>query len=91
MYIYIHIYYTVVGFPGGSVGKESAFSALDSGDVGLIPGRGRSPGGGLGNLLQYSCLENPMDRGAWRAAVHEITKSQMWLSMHTCAIQLYRL
>ena len=49
--------------PGGSDGKESAGSA---GDAGWIPGSGRSPGGGSGNPLQYSCLENPMDRGAWR-------------------------
>ena len=46
----------------------------DVGDVGLISGLGRSPGGGHGNPLQYSCLENPMDRGAWRAAVHGVTK-----------------
>ena len=44
-------------------------------DVGLIPGLGRSPGGGHGNALQYSCLENPMDRGAWRATVHRVAKS----------------
>ena len=50
-----------VGFPGGSEGKESACNA---GDLGLIPGLGRSPGEGNGNPLQYSCLENPMDRGA---------------------------
>ena len=43
-------------------------------DTGLIPGSGRSPGGGPGNSLQYSCLENPMDREAWQAAVHEVTK-----------------
>ena len=66
-----------MGFPGVSVGKESAFNALYAGDVGLIPARGRSPEGGLGNLLQYACLEIPMDRGAWWAVVHEITKSQM--------------
>ena len=48
----------------------------DTGDVGLIPGSRRSPGEGHGNLLQYSCLENPMDRGAWRATVHRDTKSQ---------------
>ena len=53
------------GFPGDSDGKASACSA---GDLGLIPGLGRSPGGGHGNPLQYSCLENPMDRGAWQAA-----------------------
>ena len=45
-------------------------------DAGLIPGLGRSPGGGHGNLLQYSCLKNPMDRGAWRATVHRVTKSR---------------
>ena len=55
-----------LGFPGGSDGKESACSA---GDLGLIPGLGRFPGEGNGNPLQYSCLENPMDRGAWRATV----------------------
>ena len=44
-------------------------------DLGLIPGSGRNPGGGHGNPLQYSCLENPMDRGAWRATVHGVTKS----------------
>ena len=52
-------------------GKESTCSV---GDVGLIPGLGRSPGEGKGNPLQYSCLENPMDRGAWRALVHGVTK-----------------
>ena len=45
-------------------------------DVDLIPGSGRSPGGGHGNPLQYSCLENPMDRGAWRATVYRVAKSQ---------------
>ena len=45
-------------------------------DMGLIPGLGRSPRGGHGNPLQYSCLENPMDRGAWRATVHGVAKSQ---------------
>ena len=54
----------MLGFPGGSVGKESTCNV---GDLGSIPGLGRSPGGGHGNPLQYSCLENPMDRGAWRA------------------------
>ena len=68
------------GFPNGSVGKESACNAGDTGDAGLIPGSGRSPGGGNDNLLQYSSLENPMDRGAWRATVHGITKSQTRLS-----------
>ena len=61
--------------PDRSVGKESACSAGDIGDRGSIPGPGRSPGEGNGNPLHYSCLENPMDRGAWRAAVHGVTKS----------------
>ena len=56
----------------GSDGKESACNA---GDWGLTPGSGRSPGKGNGNLLQSSCLENSMDRGAWQAAVHRVTKS----------------
>ena len=62
-----------VGFPGGSVLKNPPASAVDTG---LIPGLGKSPGEGHGNPLQYSCLENPMDRGAWRAAVCGATKSQ---------------
>ena len=51
-------------------GEESAYNAGAVGDAGSIPGSGRSPGGGHGNPLQYSCLENPMDRGTWRATVH---------------------
>ena len=58
--------------PGGSDGKASAYSA---GDPGAIPGSGRSPGEGNGNLLQYSCLENPMDRVVWQTTVHGVTKS----------------
>ena len=60
--------------PGGS-GKEPTCNARDIGDVGSIPVLERSPGEGNGNSLQYSCLENPMDRGAWWATVHGITKS----------------
>ena len=60
-------------FPGGSEVKASARNA---GDLGLIPGSGRSPGEGNGNPLQYSCLENPMDRGAWWATVHGVAKSR---------------
>ena len=60
-------YIYTLGFPCSSVGKESACNA---GDPGSIPGLGRSPGEGNGNPLQYSCLENPMDRGAWWATVH---------------------
>ena len=56
--------------------KNPPANASNIRDSGLIPGLGRSPGGGHGNSLQYSCLENPMDRGAWRAMVHRITKNQ---------------
>ena len=61
-----------MGFPGGSDGEESTCNV---GDMGLIPGLGRSPGGGHDNSLQCSCLENPMDRGAWQATVHGVAKS----------------
>ena len=60
------------GFPGGSDGNESAYNV---GDLGSIPGAGRSPGKGNSNPLQYSCLENSMDREAWRGTVHGVTKS----------------
>ena len=66
-----------VGIPGGSEVKASACNA---GDLGSIPGSGRSPGEGNGNPLQYSCLENPMDRGAWWATVHGVAKSRTRLS-----------
>ena len=62
------------GFPGGSGVKNLPINAGDAGDTALIPGTGRSPGGAHGNPLQYSCLENPMNRGAWRATVHGVTK-----------------
>ena len=61
---------------GGSDGKESACNAGDTGDEGSIPGSGRSPGGGHGNPLQYSCLENPMDRGAWGSTEHGVAESR---------------
>ena len=66
-----------LGFPSGSAGKESTCNA---GDLGLIPGLGRSPGGGNGNPLLCSCLENSMGRGAWWATVHGVTKSWTRLS-----------
>ena len=64
-------------FPGGSDSKQFACNVADPGS---IPGLGRSPGEGTGNPLQYSCLENSMDRGAWRARVHGVTEShvQLW-------------
>ena len=65
-----------LGFPGGSDGKESACNALTA----SVPGSGISPREGSGNLLQYSCLENPMGRGAWWATVHGVAKSQTQLS-----------
>ena len=70
MYTHTHTH-THTDFPGGSVVKSLPANA---GYLGLIPGSGRSPGGGNGNPLQYSCLENPMDRGAWRATVHGVAK-----------------
>ena len=75
-----------LGFPGGVSGKESTCQARD---LGFIPGLRRSPGGGHGNILQYSCLENPMDRGAWLATVCRVARSQTRLkqvSMHSQAL-----
>ena len=69
-----------VGFPGGSVVQNVPANAGNTRDTGSIPGLGRSPGGGNGNPLLYSCLENPMDKGAWRATVHGITKIGTQLS-----------
>ena len=70
IYIYTHIY-------GGAIAvKNPPANGGDIRDAGSIPGSRRSPGGGHGNPFQYSCLENPMDRGAWRATVHRGTKSQ---------------
>ena len=65
------------GFPGGSDGKESACNA---GDLPLVPGLRRSPEGWHGNPLQYSCLQNPQDRGTWQATVHEVVNSWTQLS-----------
>ena len=64
------------GLPWWLSGKESTCNSGDIGDVGSIPGLGRSPGEGNGNPLQYSCWENPMDRGASWATVHGVAKSQ---------------
>ena len=76
-----------VGSYGGSEDKASACNA---GDPGSIPGLGRSPGDGNGNPLQYSCLENPMDRGAWQATVHRVTKSRTRLSEFTFTFRRIR-
>ena len=77
-YYYFHI--RTGGLPGSSVYKESSSSA---GQPCLIPGLGRSPGEGNGNSPNYSCLENPMNGGAWRATVHRVTKSQAQMSNFT--------
>ena len=71
MFLNVKASYTVLGFPCSSVGKESACNA---GNLGLTPGSGRSLGEGNGNPLQYSCLENPMDRGAWQSAVRGVAR-----------------
>ena len=72
----ISVYTLILGFPGGSDGKEPA---CDAGDLDSIPGSGRFPEEGKGYPLQYSCLENPMERGAWRAIVHGVAKSRTHL------------
>ena len=69
----------MLGFSHSSVCKESACNVGDISSAGSIPGSGRSPGEGHGNPLQYSCLENPMDRGAWWITVHRVAKSWTWL------------
>ena len=70
------------GLPGWLMIKNPHANARDTGDTVLIPGSGRSPGGGNGNPLQYSCLENSMDKGVWQAAVHGVAKNQTRLSTH---------
>ena len=73
-----------LSYPGIEPGrlKNLSANAGDARDVGLIPGLGRPPGGGNGNQLQYSCLENPMDRGAWWAVVHRVAESDMTERAH---------
>ena len=71
---------TIKGFPGGS---DSKVFVCNAGDLGLIPGQGRSPREGNGNSLQYSCLENSMDAGTWQATDHRIAKSRTQLSNFT--------
>ena len=72
-----------MGFPSGSVVKNPTANAKDKGDQSLISGLGRSPGGGNSNTLQYSCLENPMDRGVWRVAIHGVANELDKLSNQT--------
>ena len=73
-YIYIYTLNIYIGFPGGSVVKNPPANSGDAGDLGSIPGSGRSPGEGNGDPLQYSCLRNPMDRGTWWVTIHGVTK-----------------
>ena len=90
--LYIEYIYTYLGFPGGTSGKEPACQCRRHRRRGLISGLGRSSGGGRGNLLQCSCLENPMDRRAWQATVHRVAKSQTQLkrlSTHAYPIHIY--
>ena len=74
-----------MGFPGGFPGASLTAKNLpaSAGDASLLPGLERFPGEGNGNPLQYSCLQNPMDRATWRAAVHGVAKSQTELGHHT--------
>ena len=73
-----------LGLPGVASGKQPTANAGDTRDLGLISGLGRPPGGGHGNPFQYSCLENPTDRGAWRAAGRGVAESQTRLSDTVC-------
>ena len=77
----LHLYLFICSTLGGTSGKESACQRRDVTSAGLIPGLGRCPGGGNGNPFQYSCLENPMDRGTWWVIVHGVAKSQKQLSI----------
>ena len=80
MYISKSKYKNSEGFPGGPVVKNPPANARESGDTGLLLGSGRSPGGGHGNPVQYSCLDNPMDSGAWRTTVYRAAESLTQLS-----------
>ena len=75
-----HGAWKAMDFPGGAIVKNPPANAGEDRVKDLIPGSGRSPAAGNGNPLQYSCLENSTDRGAWRATVHEVAKSRTWLN-----------
>ena len=77
--------------PAGAVVENPPANAEDTRDMGLIPGSRRFPGRGNGNLLQYSCLENPMDRGAWQAIDHGVTKSERTEHTHLLGLILQNL
>ena len=81
MYVCVYIYtHNRLGFPLWLSGRQSACSAGETGNMDSVPGSGRFSGEGNGNILQYSCLENPTERGAWWAAVHSVAKGQIRLS-----------
>ena len=84
--LYVLLILDIQGFPGGSEVKASAWNV---GDLGSVPGMGRSPGEGNGNPLQYSCLENPMEGGAWQATVHGVAKSWTRPSDFTSLLDVY--
>ena len=79
-----------IRLPNGTVEENLPVNARDARDGGLIPGSGRSPGVGNGNLLQYSCLESSMDRGTWQATVHGVTKSWTWLKWLSTHIRVHQ-
>ena len=83
-----HIIIMIGGLLRWLSGRESACIAGATENAGSIPGSGRSPGGGHVNPLQYSCLENPMDRGTWQATVHRIAESQTWLKWFSMHLQI---
>ena len=81
----------IMGFPRWLNGKGSACDVGDIRDAGSIPGLGRSSGGGHGNPLQYSCLESPMDKGAWQATVHRVSRSQTLLKQLSAYVHTHTL
>ena len=85
LYTHITVMYIYTGFPDGAVVKSLCANTGDVRDLGSIPGSRRSPGEGNGNQIQYSCLENSLDRGAWWATVYGVSKYQTWLSKHAYA------
>ena len=80
--------YISVGFPSSMVVKNPPTNARNAGDLGLAPGSVRSPGERNGNPLQYSCLDNSLDRGAWWVTVHGVSKSRTQLSTQSCKFSL---
>ena len=88
VHIYIYNRY-ICGFPGGTIDKQLACQCRRYKRLGPIPGSGRSLGGGQGNPLQYTCLEIPLDRGAWWAIIHRVSKSQTWQKKLNILARIY--